>query len=106
MELMMNVDAQVPMDGITDGRDGLGADPQDPLQFSRLSIEDLNGLALTWRIKAQRGDRTTAAIAGALTSVARRRRAAALVGMLYLAGYRACEPFRKFGKLAGWSASR
>ncbi|MBT2321507.1 hypothetical protein J7E62_03920 [Variovorax paradoxus] len=47
------------------------------LRLARLSIGDLNQLALTWRLRALRGDKTVFAIAMALESVVQLRRDAA-----------------------------
>jgi hypothetical protein len=84
---MMNVDAQL--------QDEAGAPMENDFHLARISIADLNGLALAWRIRAQRGDRTTAAIARALTSVARRRHAAAVARACLLAAYDMSASLRK-----------
>ncbi|MGJ7496443.1 hypothetical protein ACSFA8_15315 [Variovorax sp. RT4R15] len=77
-------------------------DDEEQAQYhlARLSIDDLSVLALAWRIRAQRGDKTTAAIAVALTLVADRRRDAAVARLRILAAYRAWPPLRK---LAEWA---
>jgi hypothetical protein len=75
----------------------------DDLYLARLSIDDLNGIALSWRMRAQQGDEVTVAIAEALMSVARRRRAAAVARVRILRAYRACAPL---GKLAEWTLLR
>ncbi len=51
----------------------------DKLHLARLSVEDMHQIALTWRARAQKGDPATCAIAAAMESVVRQRRATALV---------------------------
>lgn len=110
----MSMDAQMPTATVAKSSDWFCLDPsfrpeaeevdddeeQAQYHLARLSIDDLSVLALAWRIRAQRGDKTTAAIAVALTLVARRRRAAAVARLRILAAYRAWPPLRK---LAEWA---
>jgi hypothetical protein len=71
----------------------------DDLHLARLSINDLNAIALSWRIRALQGDKTTVAIAEAFVSVALRRRAAAVARVRILRAHRTWAPLRK---LAEW----
>jgi hypothetical protein len=48
---------------------------EEDLRFARLSIDDLGELARSWRQRAQEGDATSSAVAKALESVVRQRRA-------------------------------
>ncbi|MEP6720254.1 MAG: hypothetical protein ABJA77_02320 [Variovorax sp.] len=116
MKSMMSMDVQTPTATVAKRIDWFCADStfraeaeaeeaeddeeQAQYHLARLSIDDLSVLALAWRIRAQRGDKTTAAIAMALTLVARRRRAAAVSRLRILAAYRAWPPLRK---LAEWA---
>ena len=75
----------------------------DDLHLARLSVGDLSQIALAWRLRALRGDKTVFAIAEALESVVRQRRAAALVRRRVLAARGALAPFRR---AAEWTVSR
>ncbi|MBT2326721.1 hypothetical protein J7E62_30890 [Variovorax paradoxus] len=68
------------------------------LHLARLRIDDLNGLALSWRIRALQGDEATVAISEALMSVARRRCAAAVARVRILRAYLAWAPLRKLAE--------
>lgn len=75
----------------------------DKLHLTRLSIEDMNQIALTWRARAQKGgDPATSAIAAAMESVVRQRRAAALVRERITTARRAWAPLHR---AATWAVS-
>lgn len=73
------------------------------LRLARLSVDDLSDIALQWRLRALRGDPTTTAIAEALESVVRQRRADILARARVLAAKNALASFRK---AAVWAVSR
>jgi hypothetical protein len=79
---------------------------EEYLHLARLSIDDLEELALSWRIRSLRGDATTAAIAEALESVVRSRRAAAYARDRVLAMRRALGALAPLRRAAEWAVSR
>lgn len=79
------------------------AEEDEDLHLARLSIEDLNELALSWRLRALHGDATTAAIAAAIESVVQQRRAAVAARERVLAARRTWSPLRR---AAEWAVSR
>jgi hypothetical protein len=105
----MSVDVQMPMNACAENTGHHPIDPpgrreemegDDSFHLARMSIEDLSRLALAWQTRAQKGDKTTAAIANALTSVAQRRRATAVARIRIVAASRTWPPLRK---LAAWA---
>ena len=72
---------------------------EEDLHFARLSIDDLDELARSWRQRAQEGDATSSAVAKALQSVVRQRRAAAAARDRVLATRRAWAPLRQAARL-------
>jgi hypothetical protein len=75
----------------------------DDLHLARLSIDDLNQIALEWRLRALQGDKTVSAIAEAMETVVRQRRSVALARERVLTARRAWAPLRK---AAEWAVSR
>ena len=74
----------------------------DNLHLARLSIEDMNQIALTWRSRAKEGEPATCAIAAALESVVRQRQAEALVHERTRAARRGWAPLQR---AATWAVS-
>lgn len=79
---------------------------EEYLHLARLSVDDPEEVALSWRIRSLRGDPTTAAIADALESVVRSRRAAAYTRDRVLAMRRALATLTPLRRAAEWAVSR
>ncbi|WP_076997166.1 hypothetical protein [Variovorax sp. KK3] len=76
---------------------------EDDLRFARLSSDDLEQVAQALRDHALRGDPAAALVAMAIESVARQRRAAAIVRERVVAARSAWSPLRR---AAEWAVSR
>jgi hypothetical protein len=75
----------------------------DNLHLTRLSVEDMHQISLTWRARAQqKADPATCAIAAAMESVVRQRRAAALVRERITAARLGWAPLQR---AASWAVS-
>lgn len=96
LETLMNADARIPTNALELPED-------EYLQLTHLSAVDLDRLALSWAKLALRGDKTTAAIAEALGSVAYGRHATAAVRARIVAVSRVWAPLRK---MAQWALLR
>lgn len=75
----------------------------DNLHLTRLSVEDMHQISLIWRARAQqKPDPATCAIAAAMESVVRQRRAAALVRERITTARLAWAPLQR---AASWAVS-